>query len=135
MDYEWFEPNTVWLTRPVWQKVKDLKCFGCFVIFCIAIPSLREKTVKSWRLNIYITREKRILTFAGTAGETLARWSQSEQAFSQKLEIIFIPRVSYLGEEPVRDDTGNDSSSLSPRGVIQSKDLDFSYYYLDCGVI
>ena len=49
--------------------------------------------------------------------------------------MILLSRVSYLGEEPVRDDTSNDSSSLSPRGVIQSKDLDFSYYYLDCGTI
>ena len=103
-------------------------------IFCIPI-TFREKTVKNTRLNIYLTREKRILMFAGTAGEILARWSQSEPTFINKLEMILLSRVSYLGEEPVRDDTGNDSSSLSPRGVIQSKDLDFSYYYLDCGTI
>ena len=23
MDYEWFEPNTIWLVRPTWNKVKD----------------------------------------------------------------------------------------------------------------
>ena len=73
--------------------------------------------------------------FAGTAGEILARWSQSEQTFIHKMEIILLSRVSYLGEEPVRDNSGNDSSSISPRGVIQSEDLDFSYYYLDCGTI
>jgi|AACY02.10.fsa_nt_gi hypothetical protein len=41
MDYEWFEPNTVWLVRPVWQKVKvlmDLKCSGRFLL-CFVFPS------------------------------------------------------------------------------------------------
>ena len=23
MDYEWFEPNTVWLVRPVWRERED----------------------------------------------------------------------------------------------------------------
>ena len=28
MDYEWFEPNTLWLVNPVWHglKVPELKC-------------------------------------------------------------------------------------------------------------
>ena len=25
MDYEWFEPNTIWLVRPTWIKVNDQK--------------------------------------------------------------------------------------------------------------
>ena len=43
-------------------------------------------------------------------------------------------RVSYLGEEAVRVDP-EEHSSLRARAVVQSEDLDFSYYYLDCGVM
>ena len=42
MDYEWFEPNTVWLTRPVWQEVSppwQLMFFN----FCISTTQ-REKS-------------------------------------------------------------------------------------------
>ena len=42
-------------------------------------------------------------------------------------------RVSYLGEEAVREP--DQVSDVKPRGVIQSQDLDFSYYYIDCGKI
>ena len=44
-------------------------------------------------------------------------------------------RVSYLGEEAVREADPDLVSNVKPRGVVQSQDLDFSYYYIDCGKI
>ena len=40
-------------------------------------------------------------------------------------------RVSYLGEEKVRDKCSDDD--IQPRGVRQCDDLDWTLYYLDVG--
>ena len=29
MDYEWFEPNTIWLVRPTWMKVSGQNFETC----------------------------------------------------------------------------------------------------------
>ena len=41
-------------------------------------------------------------------------------------------RVSYLGEEAVREKCG-EGDSTEPRGVWQCDDLDWTLYYLDVG--
>ena len=41
-------------------------------------------------------------------------------------------RVSYLGEEAVREKCGKEDST-EPRGVWQCDDLDWTLYYLDVG--
>ena len=41
-------------------------------------------------------------------------------------------RVSYLGEEAVREKCGEEDST-EPRGVWQCDDLDWTLYYLDVG--
>ena len=42
-------------------------------------------------------------------------------------------RVSYLGEEAVREKCGEEEDSTEPRGVWQCDDLDWTLYYLDVG--
>ena len=42
-------------------------------------------------------------------------------------------RVSYLGEEAVREKCGEKEDSTEPRGVWQCDDLDWTLYYLDVG--
>ena len=42
-------------------------------------------------------------------------------------------RVSYLGEEAVREKCGKEEDSTEPRGVWQCDDLDWTLYYLDVG--
>ena len=42
-------------------------------------------------------------------------------------------RVSYLGEEAVREKCGEGEDSTEPRGVWQCDDLDWTLYYLDVG--
>ena len=40
MDYEWFEPNTVWLVRPVWQEVCSDGPFKNYIF--ISIPKTED---------------------------------------------------------------------------------------------
>ena len=47
--------------------------------------------------------------------------------------IMTMTRVSYLGEERVRERLATDHHDVNPRGLAQCDDLDWSLYYLDVG--
>ena len=113
MDYEWFEPSTVWLVRPVWQ---------------VTAPSLLSHS----------------LTFIFHQGEQTEKIEVEHMFNNGKADIDVcwnsradacksVTKVSYLGEEAVRERSSEEG--VRARGVVQSHDLDFSYYYVDCGLI
>ena len=47
--------------------------------------------------------------------------------------MMTMTRVSYLGEERVRERLVTDHHDVNPRGLAQCDDLDWSLYYLDVG--
>ena len=105
MDYEWFEPSTVWLQKPVWIN-----------------PIKKNEEVK--------------VEFAfndGKADFDVCWPSRNDPCISLTC------KVSYLDNDAAekRDINAktNDKEDIKPRGLLQFKDLDFSYFYNDSGML
>jgi len=96
MDYEWFEPNTIWLVRPTWTKEGGKK----------------------------VDVEK---AFNGGLADMDVCWNSRGDPCSANT------KVSYLGEERLRERLATDHDDVTPRGRDQADDLDWTLYYLDVG--
>ena len=105
MDYEWFEPSTVWLQKPVWiNPTKD-----------------NEELKVEFAFN------------EGKADFDVCWPSRNDPCVSLTCKVSYLDKDA--GEKRDLDEKTSDKEDIKPRGVLQFQDLDFSYYYTDSGIL
>jgi len=105
MDYEWFEPETVWLTNPQWiYKGKD----GHEVV---------EQIEKEFYLN-------------GGLADIDVCWNSRLDPCTAITKVSYLGKEDVREE---KEDEGGEQ--IKERGKVQSQDLDWTEYKLDAGSV
>ena len=103
MDYEWFEPETVWLQKPIWRNpTKD-----------------NEELKVEFAFN------------DGKADYDVCWPSRNDPCNSLTCKVSYLDKDA--GETREINTKTGEEEDVKPRGMIQFKDLDFSDFYNDSG--
>ena len=123
MDYEWFEPNTIWLVNPVW--------LGLNVAELVIDPLVDSSTTKKNAEVSEVPGEVLVeFSYNGGKADLDVCWGHRQNdvnstsgADAYSLGVVKKPT----------DFSENNDASMMPRGVLQCDDLDFTNFYLDVG--
>jgi len=105
MDYEWFEPSTIWLQKPVWiNPEKD-----------------NEEIEAEFAFN------------DGKADFDVCWPSRNDPCISLTCKVSYLDKGA--GEKRDINAKSGDKEDIDPRGVLQFQDLDFNYFCNDSGML
>ena len=105
MDYEWFEPSTIWLQKPVWMK-----------------PEKDNEEIKAeFAFN------------EGKADFDVCWPSRNDPCISLTCKVSYLDKDA--GEKRDINAKTGDKEDIEPRGVLQFQDLDFNYFCNDSGML
>ena len=125
MDYEWFEPNTIWLVNPVWLGLNVAEL----------VDPLVDSSTKKNEVSEVPEEVPVEFFYNGGKADLDVCWGHRQNAVNSTsgADAYSLGVVVKKPTDDYQDLSENNDASMMPRGVLQCDDLDFTNFYLDVG--